>query len=108
MKSKFAIVALASTFFVSISLVGQTTADTSVASDDPRDQKIEELEKKVQELDQRLQKQEQKRDVFGASTQQDQTTAPNAPVVNADGPFSIRTNDGNFLFRFGADLQVDN
>jgi len=72
---------------------------------DLRDQKIRELEQKVEELDQRARVTERKEEIRDEDAA---AKARTAPVISADGPFAIRSGDGNFLFRFGADLQVDN
>ncbi len=65
-------------------------------------QKIQELEQKLEELDQRVRVAERKKEM------EDYEAAGKArPVISADGPFGIRSVDGNFIFRFGADLQVD-
>ena len=64
-------------------------------SSEAQDQKIQQLERKVDELDQKL--------------QQAAETAQTAASVTADtSGFTIKSGDGNFLLKIGADLQVDN
>ncbi len=64
-------------------------------SSEAQDQKIQQLERKVNELDQKL--------------QQAAETAQTAASVTADtSGFTIKSGDGNFLLKIGADLQVDN
>ena len=58
-------------------------------------QKIEQLERKVDDLDRKLQEAGEK--------------AKTGALVTADtSGFTIRSGDGNFLLKIGADLQVDN
>ena len=61
------------------------------------DDKIEELQKKVEALDQRV------------KVDEDAAQTNHAAAVSADTTgFKIRSNDGNFVLKIGADLQVDN
>jgi phosphate-selective porin OprO/OprP len=70
------------------------------------DQKIENLEKKVEELDQEVKVAERKKELKDEDAA---TQAKNAASVTADtGGFTIKSNDGDFLLKIGADLQVDN
>ena len=70
------------------------------------DQKIEDLEKKVEELDQEVKVAERKKEL---KEEDAATQAKNAASVTADtGGFTIKSNDGDFLLKIGADLQVDN
>jgi phosphate-selective porin OprO/OprP len=70
------------------------------------DQKIEDLEKKVEELDQEVKVAERKKELKDEDAA---TQAKNAASVTADtGGFTIKSNDGDFLLKIGADLQVDN
>jgi len=70
------------------------------------DQKIQQLEQKVDELDQRVKVAERKKELDDADAA---AKAQNAASVTADtGGFNIKSNDGNFLLKIGADLQVDN
>jgi phosphate-selective porin OprO/OprP len=62
---------------------------------DAQDQKIQQLERKVDELDQKLQ-------------QVGETAKTGASVTADTSGFTIRSGDGNFLLKIGADLQVDN
>ncbi|MEP7353146.1 MAG: porin [Acidobacteriota bacterium] len=77
----------------------------SIAAAQSDDQRIKELEQRVEELDQRLRVSDRRKELGDENAA---TKARTAPVVNADGPFAIRSNDGSFSLRFGADLQVDN
>jgi len=64
-------------------------------SPEAQDQKIGQLERKVDELDKKL--------------QQTAEAAKTAASVTADtSGFTIKSSDGNFLLKVGADLQVDN
>src|ERR1017187_7226135 len=70
------------------------------------DQKIQQLEQKVDELDQQFKVAERKKEL---SDEDAAAKAQNAASVTADtGGFTIKSNDGNFLLKIGADLQVDN
>jgi phosphate-selective porin OprO/OprP len=70
------------------------------------DQKIQDLEQKVEELDQRVKVTERNNELKDEDAA---AQAKNAASVTADtGGFTIRSNDGNFLLKIGADLQVDN
>lgn len=70
------------------------------------DQKIQDLEQKVEQLDQEIkvaQRNKELKDEDAANQ------AKNAASVTADtGGFTIKSNDGDFLLKIGADLQVDN
>jgi phosphate-selective porin OprO/OprP len=73
---------------------------------DVQDQKIRQLEQKVDELDQKLKVAERKQEL---KDEQLSESAKSAASVTADtGGFTIKSNDGNFLLKIGADLQVDN
>jgi len=72
----------------------------------PQDQKIQQLEQKVDELDQKLKAAERNKEL---KDEKDAEAAKNAATVTADtSGFTIRSNDGNFLLKIGADLQLDN
>ena len=80
------------------------SAQTSSAG--TQDQRIQQLEQKVDELDQKLRVTERNKEL---KDEADAETAKNAATVTADtGGFTIKSNDGNFLLKIGADLQVDN
>jgi len=64
------------------------------------DDKIQQLEQKVDELDQRLKEIKTEEDADKAKT--------TASVTANGGPFTIRSGDGNFVLRLGADFQIDN
>jgi phosphate-selective porin OprO/OprP len=73
---------------------------------DTQDQKIQQLEQRVDELDQKLRVAERNKELKDEAAAQ---TAKNAAAVTADtSGFTIKSNDGNFLLKIGADLQVDN
>jgi len=77
------------------------TADTQST-----DQKIQQLEQKVDELDQQIKVDERKKEL---AEEDAAAKAQNAATANADTTgFTIKSNDGNFLLKIGADLQVDN
>src|ERR1017187_6807112 len=70
------------------------------------DQKIQQLEQKVDELDQQFKVADKKKEL---SDEDAAAKAQNDGSVTADtGGFTIKSNDGNFLLKIGADLQVDN
>jgi phosphate-selective porin OprO/OprP len=70
------------------------------------DQKIEDLEQKVEQLDQEVKVAERNKELQDADAA---SQAQNAASVTADtGGFTIKSNDGDFLLKIGADLQVDN
>ncbi len=70
------------------------------------DEKIQQLEQKVDELDQRLRVAERLKEI---KTEEDTDKAKTTASVTANGgPFTIRSGDGNFVLRLGADFQVDN
>ena len=80
-------------------LAAQTGPDT-------QDQKIEQLQQKVEELDQKLKVQERKQEL---KDEENAANAQNTAFVTADtSGFTIKSHDGNFLLKVGADLQVDN
>lgn len=112
-------------FLASVGLIaGQTTAPTETtnpaqpaasapaadaaqtAAASAQDQKIQQLERKVDELDQKLKVTERNKEL---KDEADAEAAKNTATVTADtSGFTIRSNDGNFLIKIGADLQVDN
>lgn len=76
------------------------------SSQSAQDQKIQQLEQKVDELDQKLKAADRKKEL---KDEKDAEAAQNAATITADtSGFTIRSNDGNFLLKIGADLQVDN
>ena len=76
------------------------------SSPSAQDQKIQQLEQKVDELDQKLRAAERNKELKDEAAAE---TAKNAATVTADtGGFTIKSNDGNFLIKIGADLQLDN
>lgn len=73
---------------------------------DGQDQKIQKLEQKVDELDQKFKVAERNIELKDEATSQ---AAKSAASVTADtSGFTIKSNDGNFSMKIGADLQVDN
>src|SRR3984893_7253354 len=71
-----------------------------------QDDKIQQLEQKVDELDQRLNVAERLKEI---KTEEDADKARTTASVTANGgPFTIRSGDGNFVLRLGADFQIDN
>lgn len=69
------------------------------------DQKIQELERKIDELDRRVEAAERTKEL---KDEEGATQAKNAASATADtGGFNIKSNDGDFLLKIGADLQVD-
>jgi phosphate-selective porin OprO/OprP len=70
------------------------------------EQKIQELEQKVDELDQRVKVAERQKEI---KAEEDADKAKPAASVTANGgPFTIRSGDGDFVLRIGADFQIDN
>src|SRR5664279_6442709 len=87
-----------------LAAVGVIAAQTT--SPDVQEQKIEKLEQRVEELDQKLRVAERNKELKDEATAE---SARSAASVTADtGGFTIKSNDGNFLIKIGADLQVDN
>jgi phosphate-selective porin OprO/OprP len=79
---------------------------TPASTPSTQDQKIQQLEQRVDELDQKLRAADRNKEL---KDEKDAEAAQNAATVTADtGGFTIRSNDGNFLLKIGADLQVDN
>ena len=69
------------------------------------DQKIRELQQRVDDLDQRLKVADRKAEIQAEDAVARSKTGAS---VATDTGFIIRSNDGNFSIRFGADLQIDN
>jgi phosphate-selective porin OprO and OprP len=70
-----------------------------------QDQKVGELEKRVEELDQQFRVAERLREL---KAEEADSKAKTTPTVNADqGGFTIRSGDGDYSLRVGADIQVD-
>jgi len=70
------------------------------------DQKIQDLEQKVEQLDQEVKVAERNKELKDEDAA---NQAKNAASVTADtSGFTIKSNDGDFLLKIGADLQVDN
>ena len=70
------------------------------------DQKIQDLEQKVEELDQRVKVAERNKEL---KDEEAATRAKSAASVTADASgFNIKSNDGAFVLKIGADAQVDN
>jgi phosphate-selective porin OprO/OprP len=99
---------LASVGIVAAQATGPSpTADSAqTTSPDTQDRKIQKLEQKVDELDQKLKVAERNKEL---KDEADSEAAKNTASVTADtSGFTIKSNDGNFLIKIGADLQVDN
>jgi phosphate-selective porin OprO/OprP len=76
------------------------------ATPETQDQKIQKLEQRVDELDQKLKVEERNKELKDEAAAE---SAKSAAAVTADtSGFTIKSNDGNFLLKVGADLQVDN
>src|SRR5579871_5928318 len=85
--------------FIPLSAQAQTAPQSA-------DEKIQQLEQKVDDLDQRLKVAERLKEI---KTEEDADKAKSAATVTANGgPFTIRSGDGNFVLRLGADFQIDN
>ena len=70
------------------------------------DEKVQELQQKVEALDQRVKADERNKELKDDAAADE---AKNGAAVTADtSGFKIRSNDGNFVLKIGADLQVDN
>jgi len=68
--------------------------------------KIQQLEQKVDDLDQRLRVSERLKEI---QAEEEAANAKTAVHVTANGgPFTIRSGEGDFILRIGADFQVDN
>jgi phosphate-selective porin OprO and OprP len=81
-------------------------AQAQSASTQSPDDKIQQLEQKVDDLDQRLKVPERLKEI---KTEEDADKAKSTASVTANGgPFTIRSGDGNFILRIGADFQIDN
>ncbi len=91
--------------WVGVVLIGLWLAVRSNAQEQKSaEQKIQELEQKVDELDQRVKVAERQKEIKDEEASEKAKTA----TAVTSGPFSIQSANGNFLIRFGADLQVDN
>src|ERR1035441_2496644 len=87
-----------------LAAAGVIAAQTT--SPDVQEQKIEKLEQRVEELDQKLRVAERNKELKDEATAE---SAKSAASVTADtSGFTIKSNDGNFLIKIGADLQMDN
>src|ERR1035438_8991259 len=87
-----------------LAAVGVVAAQTP--SPEVQEQKTEKLEQKVEELDQKLKVAERNKELKDEAIAE---SAKSAASVTADtSGFTIKSNDGNFLMKIGADLQVDN
>lgn len=70
------------------------------------EKEIQELRAKIDELDQRIRVVDRNRELKDAD---DAAKLKAAPYVGADtSGFTIKSGDGNFLLKIGADLQIDN
>jgi len=70
------------------------------------DDKIQQLEQKIGDLDQRLKIAERRQEI---KAEEEAGRAKSAASVTANGgPFTIRSGDGDFVLRIGADFQIDN
>src|ERR1017187_4294540 len=80
-----------------LALVGVIAAQTT--SPDVQEQRVE-------KLDQKLRVAERNKELKEEATAESTKSA--ASVTADTGGFTIKSNDGNFLMKIGADLQVDN
>ena len=79
---------------------------TPLARSQSADEKIQQLEQKVEQLDQQIKVDERKKEIADEDAA---AKAQTGATANADtSGFTIKSNDGNFLLKIGADLQVDN
>ena len=93
---------LAAIFLGFIPLPVQAQSAPAQSADD----KIQKLEQRLDELDQRLKVAERLKEI---KTEEDADKAKTTASVTANGgPFTIRSGDGNFVLRLGADFQIDN
>src|ERR1700687_4043564 len=93
---------LAAIFLGFMPLSAQAQSAPAQSADD----KIQQLEQKVDDLDQRLKVAERLKEI---KTEEDADKAKTTASVTANGgPFTIRSGDGNFVLRIGADFQIDN
>ena len=79
----------------------------AVSSAESADEKIQRLQQRVDDLDRRLRIAEGLREV--KTEEATQPAKPAAASVTANGgPFTIRSGEGDFVLRIGADFQIDN
>jgi phosphate-selective porin OprO/OprP len=98
--------ALALALLVAVSQPGIWAQQLQTDDRQAMEQEILELRKRIDELDQRLRASDRKQELKAAD---DEAKAKTAPAVAADTTgFTIKSGDGNFLLKIGADLQVDN
>jgi phosphate-selective porin OprO/OprP len=87
-------------------LLGFQLAQAQTPQSPSADEKIQQLEQKIDELDQRVKVSERQREI---KSEEDADKAKSAASVTANGgPFTIRSGDGDFVLRLGADFQIDN
>jgi len=92
--------------FAVIMGISMSAARAQTADQQSADQKIQQLEQKVDALDQQIKIDERKKELEAEDAA---SKAQNAATATADtSGFTIKSNDGNFLLKIGADLQVDN
>src|SRR4030081_747531 len=79
-------------------------AQAQPVSTQSADDKIQQLEQRVDNLDQRLKVAERLKEI---KTEEDADRAKTTASVTANGgPFTIRSGDGDFVLRIGADFQI--
>jgi len=84
----------------------QPAEPPQTAGSPTQDQKIQQLEQRVDELEQKLKAADRHTE---PEAEKEAASTPNTATVTADtSGFTIRSNDGNFLLKIGADLQLDN
>lgn len=92
--------------FAVIMGISMSPARAQSADQQSADQKIQQLEERVDELDQQIKIDERKKELDAEDAA---AKAQNGATATADtSGFTIKSNDGNFLLKIGADLQVDN
>jgi len=92
--------------FIGIALTFSLPFRYAAAQTTDTDQKVQQLEQRVDDLDRQLKIAERQTELVDADAA---SKAANAATVTADtGGFNIKSNDGNFALKIGADLQVDN
>src|SRR5256885_15834426 len=87
-----------------ILVIGMTACAMTACAQSTEDE-IQQLRSKIDELDQRLRVSDRKKEI---SDEEAVERAKSGASVATDTGFIIRSNDGNYSIRFGADLQTDN
>jgi phosphate-selective porin OprO/OprP len=94
--------------WLALALVANFQTHPACAQESADQQKIQELEKKIEELDRRLRIAEGRLEPPVPAKAIPIGEVKSAPLVTADqGGFAIKSPDGNYSLKIGADLQTD-